>query len=116
MGSVTNSPRLTFVRFLHGHTGPVIALSLADGRCVSLGADGSLWVWDLEKGWSAEVQEPQYPIGSLDPRKSESEDPDEDDIADNDVIPEALMGSVVFDERRIISATAHGVELRNFDI
>lgn len=120
MASATTSPRLTFVRFLHGHAGPVVALSLADGRCVSLGADGSLWAWDLEKGWSAEVQAPQYPVGSLCIPTSESEETDEDDNMTDDEgsspVPKALMGSVVFDERRIISATAHGVELRNFDV
>ncbi|KLO19542.1 hypothetical protein SCHPADRAFT_898821 [Schizopora paradoxa] len=123
MASATTSPRLTFVRFLHGHTGPVIALSLADGRCVSLGADGSIWAWDLEKGWSAEVQAPRHSVGSLSgsqPRESSGSSTDDDDSTVDDeessVLPKALIGSVVFDERRIVSTTAHGIELRNFDV
>ncbi|TDL19923.1 hypothetical protein BD410DRAFT_773366 [Rickenella mellea] len=86
------SPRLTFVRALHGHTGLVSSLALADGRCVSFGADGSLWVWDLEKGWSTEVQKAYKPA-----------DP-------------SVLGTVVFDERRIISADSRGMEVRRFDI
>ncbi|GLB37546.1 putative A Receptor for Ubiquitination Targets [Lyophyllum shimeji] len=48
----SSPPKLTFVRSLHGQTGPIA--SLADGRCVSLGFNGSLWVWDLEAGTGAE--------------------------------------------------------------
>ena len=43
-------PKLIFVRTPHGQIGPVSALTLADGRCVSLGVNGSIWVWDLEGG------------------------------------------------------------------
>ena len=87
------SPRLTFVRSLHGHTGPVTSLALADGRCVSLGMDGSLWAWDLEHGWGSEVQSPRHPGDAAGP------------------------STVVFDDRRIISAdSTAGVEVRNFDL
>ncbi|KII92846.1 hypothetical protein PLICRDRAFT_679707 [Plicaturopsis crispa FD-325 SS-3] len=90
--SSSPTPRLTFVKTLHGQIGPVCALALADGRCVSLGANGSIWVWDLEGGTGAEVA------------KAYSGDPDS-------------TGTVVFDERRIISARAGaGVEVRRFDV
>ncbi|OJT05042.1 hypothetical protein TRAPUB_4107 [Trametes pubescens] len=53
--SSSSSPKLTYVRTLHGQIGPVSTLALADGRCVSLGMNGSLWVWDLEAGTGTEV-------------------------------------------------------------
>ncbi|KAG2364387.1 hypothetical protein BDR07DRAFT_1470904 [Suillus spraguei] len=53
-----HTPRLTFVRTLHGPSGSVSALSLADGRCVSLNANGAIWVWDLEGGDGTEVSGP----------------------------------------------------------
>ena len=98
------TPRMTFVRMLYGHTGPVIALALADGRCVSLGADGSLWVWDLEKGWGVEVQATHR---SFDP----------DGSTNSSAVANGVpLGKVVFDERRIVSADIYGIEARRFDI
>ncbi|TFK26472.1 hypothetical protein FA15DRAFT_667351 [Coprinopsis marcescibilis] len=95
--SISQSPpKLTFVRTLHGQSGPVSALALADGRCVSLAHNGSIWVWDLENGSGAEVaarDEPAIGIHSV-----------------------PVKGSVVFDERRIISALAGKVVVRRFDI
>ncbi|TCD65179.1 hypothetical protein EIP91_003001 [Steccherinum ochraceum] len=92
-------PRMTFVRSLHGHMGPVSALSVADGRCVSLGVDGSIWVWDLEAGTGAEV----------------ATHPDYTGL-DRGVDSSGKRGSVVFDERRIVTADARGLEVRRFDI
>ncbi|KAF9245036.1 hypothetical protein BU15DRAFT_85831 [Melanogaster broomeanus] len=81
--SSSHAPGLTFVRTLHGPLGPVSALSLADGRCVCLGVNGSIWVWDLEGGEGTEVAGP---------------------------------GTIVFDERRIVSSGIRGIEERRFDI
>lgn len=92
------SPKLTFVRTLYGQIGPVTALALADGRCVSLGANGSIWVWDLEAASGTEVfaGRPTAEYGHP--------------------IDVSTRSSVMFDERRIINADAHGVEVRRFDI
>ncbi|KAI0281016.1 hypothetical protein BGY98DRAFT_960529 [Russula aff. rugulosa BPL654] len=85
------APKLTFVRSLLGQTGPVSALALADGRCVSLGVDGRVWV-----AFSTDTS-----------NLSES---GEDD-------PSTLRGIIAFDERRIISAGATGdVTVRDFDV
>lgn len=89
-------PKLTFVRTLHGQTGPITTLSLADGRCVSMGHNGSIWVWDLENGTGAEVTPGSFPA--------------------RDTHSEPVKGAVVFDEKRIISALAGNVVVRRFDI
>ncbi|KIJ67548.1 hypothetical protein HYDPIDRAFT_180369 [Hydnomerulius pinastri MD-312] len=91
--SSVHAPRLTFVRTLHGPLGPVSALSLADGRCVSLGANGSIWVWDLEGGEGVEVAGPVEGFRQ-----------------------EGGRGTIVFDERRIVSSGIRGIEERRFDI
>lgn len=83
-------PKLTFVRSLHGQTGPVSSLALADGRCVCLGRNGSVWVWDLEAGTGAEVCEPS---GNVDGKHA-----------------------LVFDERRIVTAGTDGLVIRRFDV
>ena len=89
------APKLTFVRTLLGQAGPVSALALADGRCVSLGVDGSVWVWDLENGWGTEVTS----------ESSESEE-----------LCPSQRGTIAFDERKIISSGAMGrIVVRDFD-
>lgn len=89
-------PKLTFVRTLHGPCGPVAAMALADGRCVSLSHNGAIWVWDLEGGTGAEVAAGDgSEIGSL---------------------SSASKGTVSFDERRIISASVGNIVARTFDI
>lgn len=94
--SLSAVPKLTFVRTLHGQTGPVTALSLADGRCVSLSQNGTIWIWDLEAGTGAEVANA---------------------IADHEpASTQMLKGAVVFDERQIITASHRGVEVRRFDV
>lgn len=98
--SASSVPKLTFVRSLHGQMGPCSALALADGRCVSLGVNGSIWVWDLEGGTGTEVYEGRP--ASSDEKRSGA-------VA-------AVKGTVVFDERRIISADTNRVEIRRFDI
>ena len=98
------------MRMLYGHVGPVIALSLADGRCVSLGADGSIWVWDLEKGWSAEVQAASHEVSFLSRHDAPTSESGQD-------IPMGTpQGYVAFDERRIVTADVFGLEARRFDI
>ena len=84
-------PKLTFVRTLYGQSGPITALALADGRCVSLGLNGSIWVWDLENGTGAEVAAGGFPAREMD-------------------------SVVAFDDQRIISALAGNVVVRTFDI
>ncbi|KXN85323.1 hypothetical protein AN958_11423 [Leucoagaricus sp. SymC.cos] len=100
--SVSSSPpRLSFVRTLHGQTGPVTTLSLADGRCVSLSLNGSIWVWDLEAGTGAEVA-----AASLEFINGLAFGPDS----------EPVKGSVSFDERRLIIAQRDNVVIRRFDV
>ena len=89
------------MRSLHGQTGPVSALALADGRCVSLGLNGSIWVWDLEGGTGAEVAAPDSV--SIDSGLNLGDD-------------RLVKGTVVFDEKRIITAGASGVVVRRFDV
>lgn len=98
--SGSSAPKLTYVRSLHGQIGPVAALALADGRCVSLGENGSIWVWDLEAGTGAEVFIGSSPV---------------DENSAEAGIP-VTKGHIVFDERRIVTADARGVEVRRFDI
>ena len=105
--TLLTSPKLTFIRTLHGQTGCISALSLADGRCVSLSANGSIWVWDLEVGTGAEVARPSG-SGCL----SDDGQEGEDGLAWNG----GEKGTVVFDERRIISAGAGSVQVRRFDV
>ncbi|EMD32096.1 hypothetical protein CERSUDRAFT_109007 [Gelatoporia subvermispora B] len=116
------APRLTFVRTLHGQTGPVCALAVADGRCVSLGVDGGMWVWDLEGGTGAEVTRGPLPESASVP----SGDGFGTEVArgelQNDMADEGKRmdmvgrGAVVFDDRRIVSAGVDGVQVRRFDI
>lgn len=91
-------PKLVYVRNLHGQTGPIAALAVADGRCVSLGMNGGIWVWDLEIGTGAEVAPPD--VGSTGGWNG---------------LPSPKR-SVVFDERRIITTSVDGVVIRRFDI
>ncbi|OSC99416.1 hypothetical protein PYCCODRAFT_1395326 [Trametes coccinea BRFM310] len=115
--SSSSSPKLTFVRTLHGQIGPVSTLALADGRCVSLGMNGSIWVWDLEAGTGTEVSP-----GITGP--PETVDDDDEGEQREDGAFEAVKlrlamgarGSVVFDDRRIVSAHGTDVEVRRFDI
>ncbi len=88
----SGQPKLTFVRNLHGQTGPVTSLALADGRCVSLGLNGGVWVWDLEAGTGAQVCEP-----SIDPVSTRK-------------------CALVFDERRVVTVSADELVIRRFDV
>lgn len=102
--SGSSLPKLSYVRSLHGQIGPVTSLALADGRCVSLAANGSIWVWDLEAGTGAEV--------SAGYSSSAAEDVSEPEVVTSYVV----KGHVVFDERRIVSSSTRGVEVRRFDV
>ena len=109
--SSQSSPKLTFVRTLHGQIGPVSALALADGRCVSLGVNGSIWVWDLEAGTGTEVSD----------GVAESSDEEDEERADawEGVLrrmASGVRGMVAFDDRRIVTSSVRGVEVRRFDI
>ncbi|KAK1233140.1 hypothetical protein PQX77_003675 [Marasmius sp. AFHP31] len=95
--SVSSSPpKLIFVRSLSGQLGPISSLALADGRCVSYGLNGSIWVWDLEAGTGTEVACPQPGL-------------DYGDIG-------SLQSKVAFDERKIITTKGRRVVTRTFDI
>ena len=108
--SLTTLPKLTFVRTLHGQTGHISALALADGRCVSLSTNGSIWVWDLEGGTGAEV-------ASAGGNNGKGFDEDGEGIDDNDsLLNRDLKGTVIFDEMRIVSAEIGGVQIRRFDV
>ncbi|OCH86515.1 hypothetical protein OBBRIDRAFT_783094 [Obba rivulosa] len=102
-GTGWGAPRLAFVRTLHGQTGPVCALAVADGRCVSLGVDGGMWVWDLEGGTGAEVA------------RGEVEE-EEGEAGEKARMGMVGRGAVVFDERRIVSAGVGGVQVWRFDV
>lgn len=106
--SASSTPKLIFVRTLHGQIGPVSALCLADGRCVSLGVNGSIWVWDLEVGSGTEV------YGGYSSRVLADTPNGLSDILQ--LVSSPLKGTVVFDERTIISAGVRGVEVRRFDV
>ena len=110
--SSTSLPRLTFVRTLHGQLGPVSTLALSDGRCVSLGVSGSIWVWDLEAGSGTEVS-----AGVTEP-KGRGEGEGEVDVWEGvrRRLASGARGAVVFDDRRIVSACGAGVEVRRFDV
>ncbi|KZS98590.1 hypothetical protein SISNIDRAFT_404077 [Sistotremastrum niveocremeum HHB9708] len=86
----TSPGSLTFVRTLHGHADRLASLSVADGRCVSLGDGGEVWIWDLERGWGVQVGGQLVRSGS--------------------------RSHVVFDDRRILCIGSRGVEERRFDI
>ncbi|KAK7053415.1 hypothetical protein VNI00_004041 [Paramarasmius palmivorus] len=94
----SSSPKLTFVRTLNGQLGPISALALADGRCVSFGLNGSIWVWDLEAGTGTEVAEPEPGLTYQDPRFL------------------STKYCVSFDDRRIITTVGDRVMVRRFDI
>nr|VWO98988.1 Efflux pump membrane transporter [Ganoderma boninense] len=100
--SSSSLPRLTFVRTLHGQIGPVSTLALSDGRCVSLGVNGSIWVWDLEAGTGTEVSAGACEAESWEGVRLR--------------LASGTRGAVVFDDRRIVSACGAGVEVRRFDI
>ncbi|KAI0768776.1 hypothetical protein BD413DRAFT_561338 [Trametes elegans] len=101
-----SSPKLTYVRTLHGQIGPVSNLALADGRCVSLGVNNSIWVWDLEAGTGTEVS----------PGISGPDDDSEGYEAAALRLRAGLRGAVVFDDRRIVSSHGAEVEIRRFDV
>lgn len=99
-GSATGTdtqPKLIFVRHLHGLSGPVSCLAIAGGRCVCVGANGSMRVWDLEHGAGAEIREAdakQWEGGGVANRQ----------------------GAVVLDDRKVVSISQEGVQVRRFDI
>ena len=86
--------RLVFVRHLFGHRGVVTALAVADGRCVSLGASGEVWAWDLETGVGVEV----------------------DGTGEVDFAASEVPCTVAFDEMRVITGSAGCLRVRRFDL
>ncbi|KZV74462.1 hypothetical protein PENSPDRAFT_682046 [Peniophora sp. CONT] len=97
--------KLSFVRHLYGQSAPIASLALADGRCVGLGLDGSVWTWDLEGGGlGVEVSPP-----------TEGYEIDEEEGARRARLRDGMKGVVSFDERRIVTSGPGGVVVRNFD-
>ena len=100
----TGAPKLTFVRYLYGPESDIEKIWVADGRCVSLSVDGSIWVWDLE-------ERPRGAKGSRELMWLEGAQVETGD----DTLWKG-RGSVVFDERRIATVRGGEVELRRFDV
>ncbi|KAJ7072209.1 hypothetical protein C8F01DRAFT_1205825 [Mycena amicta] len=82
-------PKLTFMRYLHHTAGAVISMSIADGRCVTLGR-AVVCIWDLESGTSAEVPLPPS-------------------------ISNDASGTIAFDDRRIITVRGSTILVHRFD-
>ena len=100
----TGSPKLVFVQYLYGPESDVEKIWVADGRCVSLGVDGGIWVWDLE----------ERPRGAKGSRESTWLEGAQVEVGDD--ASWKGRGSVVFDERRIATVRGDEVGLRRFDI
>lgn len=97
---------LSFVQTLHGHTAGISTLKVADGRCVSVGREGGMWIWDLEAGWAV-------PVGLPPEDPSDFHQPEKDRIEESGSIPSTIAGPrirtmVAFDERRIVSSSRNG--------
>lgn len=90
LSSRSAGSKLSFVRYLYGHASPIQALSMSDGRCVSLSQDGSLWIWDLDRE-GVEVK-----TECLDDLTSSTK--------------------VFFDERRIIVVVRGRIVIKRFDV
>ncbi|KAF7321639.1 hypothetical protein MKEN_00685100 [Mycena kentingensis (nom. inval.)] len=84
-------PKLSFVRYLQHTSGAVTSMSIADGRLITLGRR-TVSIWDLESGTNAEVPLP--------PSK------------DGDILQ---TGTVVFDDRRCITACSSTLLVHRFD-
>ncbi|KAF7315548.1 hypothetical protein MIND_00070100 [Mycena indigotica] len=84
-------PKLAFTRYLYHTVGTVTSMSIADGRCVTLGKT-MVCIWDLESGTSAEVALPESMCNG-----------------------EPEQGTVAFDDRRIITARGGTVLVHRFD-
>jgi hypothetical protein len=69
---------------------------VADGRCVSIGSEGRIRVWDLEAGWGVEVR-------------------DNDTQRDREAVRERHR-KVAFDDTKIVSIGKNGVDIWRFDI
>lgn len=87
-------PKLTFIRTLEGPPPNVAigSLYLADGRCVGLSRDGTIWVWDLEAATDAQVAGPHLVNAS------------------------SMIGQVTFDDRRLVCTSDGVITVRRFDI
>lgn len=113
---------ISYSHSLHGHAAGIAALRVADGRCVSVGREGRLWVWDLEAGGSASG----VSIGPSQ-RSSTTDSEGEIGVLESDTEAEELVFSsswtggapplVVFDERRVVmSLSREGVGIWHFDL
>lgn len=111
-----NEPGLSikFLRSLFGHTAGIAAVRVADGRCVSLGKEGRLWVWDLEAGTQSLSQDGFYDGVAID---SDIRRPQDLDVVDDEENEELAAPLVVFDEHRVVSSLGvDGVDVWGFDV
>jgi hypothetical protein len=90
--------KVSFVRYLHGLDGSVATMALAGGRCVCVGTDGSIRVWDVDRETTAEIRGPLvFKEGCLESLS-------------------ILPAAVVFDDRKVVSVGLEGLQIRRFDI
>jgi len=107
---------LTFVQTLYGHTSGISTLKVADGRCVSVGREGGMWIWDLEAGWAAPVRLPGDDGSGI---HELEEDPGGSGTSESAVSTTASSNvrTMAFDERRIVSSTgSDGYFIWRFDL
>ena len=80
---------------------------MADGRCVSVGREGGMWIWDLEAGWAVPVgftADDDSDIHKLEEHRAgsgTSESPVSTATSSN-------VRTMAFDERRIVSSSGSG--------
>lgn len=91
---------LTFVRYLHGLKGSVSVLKLAHGRCICVGVDESMRIWDLEHDTTAEISPARFDMNSS---------------GDVSIRPRPLY-SVDSDDRKIVTRGGSMLQIRHFDI
>lgn len=96
---------LSYTRSLYGHTAGITALRVADGRCVSLGCDGQLWIWNLEDRSGHGIS-----IGNSSDGSGE--------LAVHARRGSIILNSplVVFDERRVVASLRENVVIYQFDL
>lgn len=124
--AATGAPiSLSFVRSLYGHTAGISALRVADGRCVSLGREGCLWVWNLEDSAGRGISIGSFSGVSEDRRdlaELEHLELDGHTLSVLGTNREALTASfappvVLFDEQRVVTSLGReNVDIWHFDL
>lgn len=126
-----SSMSICYSHSLYGHTAGIAALRVADGRCVSVGQEARVWVWDLEAGGSvcigsgdedytsqsvgeAGVLEPDTEAKEL--SSSTSDASQQSSRPHGGVGPSDTQPIVVFDEQRVVALSRKGVDIWHFDL